>query len=161
MPQPSFTPCCQTHAFTRFSLRKKDLSVIPSHVLSGYRLKCNREKPCQNCIVRGESAAASCTYVEKPNGKVSGRSRSDAAEMRSRIMRLESSIRSIIAEDKTQTPSSSRSERSTSNFEEDDLEVLMGGPPISTDSRSTHWDAVLHEVSSLLVLESLSDKLWL
>ncbi|RDW62634.1 hypothetical protein BP5796_10936 [Coleophoma crateriformis] len=51
-----------------------------------------------------------------------------------------------MAEGQTQTL---RSERSTSNSVENGSEGFTGGPPISTDSRSTHWDAVLHEIGAI------------
>jgi hypothetical protein len=121
-------------------------------VLTGfYRLKCNREKPCQNCIVRGESNAASCTYAEKVERKNAAKSnpRSDAEDMRKRLNRLESSILSMMSRDEK-----------TSNFKtnkELNLEDVnnttephdqAGGQRMSVDTRSTHWDAILHDVSA-------------
>lgn len=116
-----------------------------------YRLKCNREKPCQNCIVRGESNAASCTYAEKVERKNPAKSnpRSDAEDMRKRLNRLESSILSMIS---TGEKPSNLKTNNEMNLEEvnNTTEPLdqAGGQRISVDTRSTHWDAILHDVSA-------------
>lgn len=65
-----------------------------------YRLKCDLEKPCQNCVVRGDATAAACTYaekIEKETGPINPRD--DAEDMRKRLNRLENSILSIISSD--------------------------------------------------------------
>src|SRR4051812_4280259 len=69
-------------------------------MLTTRRLKCNREKPCQNCVVRGESTSTSCTYAEKVDGKQLTKSypRSDAEDMRKKINRLENSILSLMSD---------------------------------------------------------------
>jgi hypothetical protein len=111
----------------------------------GNRLKCNREKPCQNCIVRGEGTASSCTYAEKAEKKVTTQSnpRSDAEDMRKRLNRLESSIISMLADKKEPAE--------TINFNKAIPTVIeapeqAGGQKMSHDTRSTHWDAILSEV---------------
>ena len=122
----------------------------------GHRLKCNREKPCQNCVVRGESNAASCSYVEKTNGKHSSRSnpRKDAEDMRKRINRLEKSILSMMEGDKIsgkipESPLLQVNEEDGMNGDEDHDQA--GGQMMYTDTRSTHWDAILNDVSVELV----------
>jgi hypothetical protein len=110
------------------------------------RLKCNREKPCQNCVVRGETDATSCTYAEKIQKKNAGplNHRSDAETMRKRINRLESSILSMIdpktsASENSLSPASNVTSSTASQSQ-------AGGQKISRDTRSTHWDTILNEV---------------
>lgn len=113
------------------------------------RLKCNREKPCQNCVVRGESTANSCTYAEKAEGKVSRLNSELKAEyMRNRINRLENSILSMISSDSRDKLSQSTTAHipilspqveSENNDQDDPLTT-------SVDSRSTHWDVILNDV---------------
>jgi hypothetical protein len=117
-----------------------------------HRLKCNREKPCQNCVVRGESNAASCNYAEKANGKHSSKSnpRKDAEDMRKRINRLEKSILSMMEGDQIsgeipERPLLQVNEEDSMNGDEDHDKA--GGQMMYTDTRSTHWDAILNDVS--------------
>jgi len=110
------------------------------------RLKCNRETPCQNCVVRGESNTAACTYAQKSDGKSKSNPRSDPETMRKRINRLESSILSIMNGDTS---------INQANMAKNDLnhQKRMSDTPViyslSLDSRSTHWDTILHDVSWL------------
>ncbi|TVY40660.1 Fusarisetin A cluster transcription factor, partial [Lachnellula subtilissima] len=133
----------------RLTRRRVPLSCIACRVR---KLKCNREKPCQNCIVRGETIAASCTYVEKADKKSSNLSnpRSDAEDMRKRLNRLESSILSMMDTNgnRSETSASSLSHVSSAenNSESPDQ---TGGQKISVDSRSTHWDAILNELGAM------------
>lgn len=104
-------------------------------------MKCNREKPCQNCIVRGESNTATCTYAEKPEKKIPGHSdpRSDAEEMRKRLNRLESSILSMMSSDTGGGPAS----------DEANGDTVAGPQRISVDTRSTAWDAILNDIGGM------------
>lgn len=113
-----------------------------------HRLKCNREKPCQNCIVRGESNAASCVYVEKVDGKHSSKSnpRSDAEDMRKRINRLEKSILSMMSNDGTQLKQPKHVIDGL-QMDEDDTSDEIGGQELTLDSRSTNWEVILNDVS--------------
>ena len=127
--------------------------LVVLHILTAGRLKCNREKPCQNCIVRGDAIAAACSYAEKADGKVSKSSpRSDAEDMRKRINRLESSIRQMMSSTgngekaKNGMPSPVLSNTSTQSTETPDS---TGGQRLSVDTRSTHWDAILDDASTL------------
>jgi hypothetical protein len=121
-----------------------------------FRLKCNREKPCQNCLVRGESNAASCTYAEKSEGKhlTKLNQRSNAEDMRKRIDRLEKSILSVISTEPGSVPvnrygSGSPPGHVTDDDQTDEDEApQQGGQKISLDTRSTHWDAILNEVGA-------------
>jgi hypothetical protein len=126
-------------------------------VLMDPRLKCNREKPCQNCIVRGDAAIASCSYAEKVEGRLStaSNSRSNPDDMRARISRLENSILSMISGSKSESISDPPgSVGSATNLEENDIDQA-GGQRISVDTRSTHWDAILNEVSTDSTLNQL------
>ncbi|KAH7351102.1 hypothetical protein BKA65DRAFT_252229 [Rhexocercosporidium sp. MPI-PUGE-AT-0058] len=124
----------------RLTRRRLPLSCVACRVR---KLKCNREKPCQNCVVRGESNAASCTYAEKPDKKTPGHSdpRSDAEEMRKRLNRLEDSILSMMSSDtvKGDGPAS----------DEANGDTVAGPQRISVDTRSTAWDAILNEIGGI------------
>jgi hypothetical protein len=124
-----------------------------------HRLKCNREKPCQNCVVRGDSTAASCSYAEKANGKHSGKSnpRKDAEDMRKRINRLEKSILSMMEGDQisgkiSESPLLQVNEEDSMTGDEDHDQA--GGQMMYTDTRSTHWDAILNDVSVEIVFNN-------
>ncbi|KAE9375537.1 hypothetical protein N431DRAFT_332569 [Stipitochalara longipes BDJ] len=133
----------------RLTRRRIPLSCVACRVR---KLKCNREKPCQNCIVRGESNAASCTYAEKAEKKnpTKANPRSDAENMRKRLNRLENSILSIISSDEKNASQSKQSkpylESGESMFENP---IQAGGQRISRDTRSTHWDAILNDLGAM------------
>lgn len=115
------------------------------------RLKCNREKPCQNCIVRGESNAISCTYADKAGGKHLAKlnPRSNPEDMRQRIDRLEKSILSVISTDASNVinkPGSPAAHVTDDEQTDEDDNPHEVGQKISVDTRSTHWDAILNEV---------------
>lgn len=108
------------------------------------RLKCNREKPCQNCVARGESTT-SCTYTdksEKKNGHTNPRSDSDL--MRQRLSRLENSILSMISEkdsrERSGSQAASTSPRPSPGSEDRHSEGSQhaGTHSVSLDTRSTH-----------------------
>jgi hypothetical protein len=93
--------------------------------------------------------AAACTYAQKADGKSSKQSnpRVNAEAMRQRINRLESSILSMISGDAAiKHPGLTCKDRI--NLDQ------TGGPPLSLDTRSTHWDAILNDVSVSLPLIS-------
>jgi hypothetical protein len=115
------------------------------------RLKCNREKPCQNCIVRGESNAASCTYAEKveKGNPTQSNPRSDE-DMRKRLNRLENSILSMMSSTERNGRQTEPSELHLANGDNiNEGPDQAGGQRISVDTRSTHWDAILNDVSLL------------
>lgn len=72
--------------------------------------------------------------------------------MRKRIDRLEKSILSVISSEKDNdhAPRQSISTHVTDDDQTDEDESLrLGeGPKVSIDSRSTHWDAILNDVST-------------
>jgi hypothetical protein len=77
--------------------------------------------------------------------------RSDAEDMRKRLNRLENSILSMMDANgnRSETPTSSASHvTSAENTSEGPDQA--GGQKMSVDSRSTHWDAILNEVSTLI-----------
>lgn len=103
--------------------------------------------------MRGDAIAAACSYAEKADGKASkSNPRSDAEDMRKRINRLESSIRQMMSSTengekaKDGMPSPVLSNSSTQSTETPDG---TGGQKLSTDTRSTHWDAILNDVRPL------------
>jgi hypothetical protein len=109
--------------------------------------------------VRGDAIAASCTYAEKSEGRVSkSNPRSDAEDMRKRINRLESSIRQMmssagVGEKPTvgmPSPQLSNSPtHSTHSTHSTEAPDGTGGQKMSVDTRSTHWDSILNDVSVL------------
>ncbi|KAL2071563.1 hypothetical protein VTL71DRAFT_12798 [Oculimacula yallundae] len=120
----------------RLTRRRLPLSCVACRVR---KLKCNREKPCQNCVARGESNAASCAYAEKSDKKIAGQSnpRSDSEEMRKRLNRLETSILSMMSND------------TEKDGEQPSEDKLAGPQRISVDTRSTAWDAILNEIGGM------------
>lgn len=109
-----------------------------------WRLKCNREKPCQNCVVRGESTS-SCSYAERAEKKNGlSNSRSEAEVMRQRLNRLENSILSIMSEKSSRerslsnAPSTSPHPSQGSEERHSDTSQHAGTHSISLDTRSTH-----------------------
>jgi hypothetical protein len=140
-----------------------------------HRLKCNREKPCQNCIVRGDAVAAACSYASAANPKISSSKgvKPTPIDMRSRIDRLETLVRSLISQEGKsnavdgsasngfsendpalvgrvgrrnqfllESVNSDETERNDENY------IPAGGQKMSIDTRSTHWDAILHDVGT-------------
>jgi hypothetical protein len=71
--------------------------------------------------------------------------------MKARISRLENSILSMISSSKSESSENTSDPQgsvgSVTNLEENDIEQA-GGQRISVDTRSTHWDAILNEVST-------------
>jgi hypothetical protein len=102
-------------------------------------------------VVRGEANAASCTYAEKAEKKPHGQSnpRSDAEDMRKRLNRLESSILSMMSKDEAKKPTQLGSPESHVTNEDSTSETSekRGGQSVALDTRSTHWDTILNEVS--------------
>jgi hypothetical protein len=137
--------------------------MIAIRLLTLFRLKCNREKPCQNCIVRGEGTPNSCTYAEKAEGR-NGKSnpRADAEDMRKRINRLESSILSMMSSDSREGPPLHNITSHVTNSPHIQGELLEPDEEhvTSVDSRSTHWDVILNDVS-YYSSGSQSNKPWL
>ncbi|KAG0652489.1 Fusarisetin A cluster transcription factor fsa6 [Hyphodiscus hymeniophilus] len=114
------------------------------------KLKCNREKPCQNCIVRGAPVAANCTYAEKTEKVSKSNPRADAEDMRKRINRLESSIRQMMEEKpKEGAPSPVASNGSSHSSHANETLDGTGGQKMSVDTRSTHWDAILNDLGAM------------
>jgi hypothetical protein len=78
-------------------------------------------------------------------------SQSDAEDMRKRIDRLEKSILSVISREggsvSVNRPGSPTAHVTDEQTDEDENPHQVGGQKISVDTRSTHWDAILNEVS--------------
>ncbi|KAL2814133.1 hypothetical protein BJX63DRAFT_420924 [Aspergillus granulosus] len=79
------------------------------------KLKCNREKPCQNCTVRGEQAT--CTFKGAKNGALISYSKRDADPMRQRIEHLEKIVKGLIAQRESPLEAAPNQESSEPRFE--------------------------------------------
>jgi hypothetical protein len=91
-------------------------------------------------------------------GSAHSNPRSDAEDMRKRLNRLENSILSMMEtnSNRSDTPSSSTTSHVT-NVDATASSDQAGGQKISADTRSTHWDAILNEVSAWDLLKSCSN----
>ena len=83
-------------------------------------------------------------------GSAHSNPRSDAEDMRKRLNRLENSIISMMEthSNRSDTPSSSTASHVTNVDATGHVSDQAGGQKMSADTRSTHWDAILNEVSS-------------
>lgn len=72
----------------------------------GARLKCNREKPCQNCTARDERST--CNYKGSKNGSTPSAHQEDHGVdlMQQRIDHLEGLVKKLIAQRPDSSPSS-------------------------------------------------------
>ena len=128
------------------------------------RLKCDRQRPCQNCIAR--ESPSSCWYAKQgANGARTAARSTDSDDVRSRINRLESLVISLMPEH-SDTNVSSGSADTLERSEEAELDVVhsqfnskdfsklgplqrAAGPfaerlPYIGESK---WDAMLRDVS--------------
>jgi hypothetical protein len=82
-------------------------------------------------------------------GSTHSNPRSDAEDMRKRLNRLENSILSMMEtnSNRSDTPASSTTSHVT-NVDAGQSSDQAGGQKMSADTRSTHWDAILNEVSA-------------
>ncbi|RDW67411.1 fungal specific transcription factor domain-containing protein [Aspergillus mulundensis] len=72
-------------------------------VLPPCPLKCNREKPCQNCTARGEESG--CRFKGSANGTpLSSRADRNGELMRRRIEHLEDTVKRLIGDSQTVPP---------------------------------------------------------
>ncbi|KAH8808043.1 fungal-specific transcription factor domain-containing protein [Xylogone sp. PMI_703] len=107
------------------------------------KLKCNREQPCQNCIVRGD---ASCSYAEKAPVKKpqNGNSSTDVGHVWNRILRLENTIREAMAGEaetvSCPTPTSLSPEGSVDT---------KSSTKSYSDAQSKRWDVIMQDLNSL------------
>ncbi|THV45841.1 hypothetical protein BGAL_0445g00040 [Botrytis galanthina] len=129
---------------TKLTRRRIPLSCQACRVR---KLKCNREKPCQNCVVRGDIAITTCSYAEKNDARLPGSTlQPEQEDMRARIDRLENSILSVISKEKK----NNFHPLSPSLGENDDDHVgQAGGQKSSVDTRSTHWDSILNDLGAM------------
>lgn len=131
---------------TKLTRRRIPLSCQACRVR---KLKCNREKPCQNCVVRGDIAITTCSYAEKNDARLLGSTlQPEQEDMRARIDRLENSILSVISKEKKNNfhPLSP-----SLGANDDDHVGQAGGQKSSVDTRSTHWDSILNDVSTTTI----------
>ena len=126
--------------------------------------------------MRGDAVAASCSYSAAQASKtpVSKSAKPASIDVRGRIDRLETLVRSLISQESIELGSNgpglklvgqddsgstvkqlvSADVGRTEDLDYDEEESLSpaGGQKLSLDTRSTHWDAILHDVSFLLSL---------
>ncbi len=127
-------------------------------------------------MVRGDVTALACSYASaaKPKAAVSKTSRPSPIDMRGRIDRLETLVRSLISQEGKScgTNSSesnelaehdpalagrvsrrnlfaSESVKSDETERSDETYIPAGGQKMSIDTRSTHWDAILYDVGTI------------
>ncbi|KAL3482101.1 hypothetical protein BJX99DRAFT_82171 [Aspergillus californicus] len=118
------------------------------------KLKCNRDKPCQNCSVRGEQTA--CVYKGSVNGSAPQHSQHRTGDpMRQRIDRLEDMVKKLITQSKD-TPSTPPRETYNSVDESvisPDLLRQVGTTVIeaghSVYKATDDWHDVLKEINDL------------
>ena len=135
----------------------------------GARLKCNREKPCQNCTVRDQQIA--CNYRSSKNGTTPNAHADEHGDpMRQRIDHLESLVTRLIAQ-RQEVPSidvdcsQSSPEPGTGPVmtpvaSDASDEAYSAGTTVFDGVHSVYkgaddWYDVLQEVSRLLLLFSL------
>jgi Fungal Zn(2)-Cys(6) binuclear cluster domain len=122
------------------------------------RIKCNRELPCQNCIVR--STPSQCTY--RGQGPMPSLRSVRAEGMQERLNRLENLVTTLVAQDHVPGQANLASEDEMGQSSHDgisrDMEshslvedqhgsgVLKVDQHSSVYSGSTHWRDVMAEV---------------
>ncbi|KAK0712051.1 hypothetical protein B0H67DRAFT_493035 [Lasiosphaeris hirsuta] len=119
------------------------------------KLKCNREKPCQNCTARGEQSA--CSFRGAKNGAESGPSGdvNDGRATQQRLDRLEHLVKKLLAE-RQQPPLSPAGKEALPipATTESDTGVAGAGKTVldgvhSVYSSEDDWRAVLQEIDEL------------
>jgi hypothetical protein len=130
------------------------------------RLKCNREQPCQNCIVRQNSAG--CVFRGADKASAGGTRSAKASGMQQRIDRLEGLVTNLMAQGemtRLNTPLEEPNGRGLSPTESNDYSTAlpeqlpsavqhgMGVMTVNETSSvyrgTTHWHDLLKEVHSL------------
>ncbi|KAL4773249.1 hypothetical protein BDW60DRAFT_216031 [Aspergillus nidulans var. acristatus] len=94
---------------TRVAKRRRRRIPLSCESCRVRKLRCNREKPCQNCTARGEETA--CIFQASPHATPSSsRTEQNGHSMRERIDRLEEMVKRLISSNQsdpsTATPSS-------------------------------------------------------
>lgn len=147
------------------------LSLVPSFMTNvSNRIKCNRELPCQNCIVR--DIPSRCIY--RGHEPVAARARSARAEgMQERLDRLESLVTTLVTQDQGSSQAKPSSEdgrngqlsRDNNSREANGASVAgiqHGLGVLKVDIKSsvyrgaTHWRDVMEEVTPLSLSSRMS-----
>jgi hypothetical protein len=89
-----------------------------------YRIKCNREQPCQNCTARGEQTACKWRGSKIPAVAVL-----TVDPMQQRINRLESIVKSLMSQNQQHTPPEDKNTRPD--------QLLSGGVEAVTNGVNT------------------------
>jgi hypothetical protein len=125
--------------------------------------------------VRGDAAASACSYASAANPKSTGLkgAKSAPVDMRGRIDRLETLVRSLISQESKSNGLDGSSSNAFAEYDpalagrlprrnhfasesvnsdeterSDETYIPAGGQKMSIDTRSTHWDAILHDVGT-------------
>ena len=124
-----------------------------------YRLKCNREKPCNNCRRREH---VECEYAAPQPAQKRKKKSSDRAAMRERIRQLEGFIRTMMKGEPIQDSSISEGSSALSRDEDDAIreqlsnkdgaKLLRPNGHISVTGTETkyigagHWASILEQI---------------
>ncbi|KAL8784733.1 MAG: hypothetical protein Q9195_008915 [Heterodermia aff. obscurata] len=141
--------------------RRRNRVPISCRACQVRKLKCNRQRPCQNCEVRGDTD--DCVYAIRVDDRISKLSASTGRhEMQERIDKLEELVLIALAASKPPPTQSainrSGDERASPVSNNPQSSNHSANPDIGileTDSRDRHlysgetaWNTVLYEVST-------------
>lgn len=110
------------------------------------KLKCDREKPCSQCVKRGRSSL--CTFPSPVARK------RPALSMQNRLKHLESLVKGAMAGQPSNGPQRSHPGSATildKHIEKDNSGRLVG-PNGATYIGATHWAAMLEDVRSIILV---------
>lgn len=108
------------------------------------KLKCDREKPCSQCVKRGRSSL--CTFPSPVAQK------RPAVSMQNRLEHLEGLVKGAMASRPSDGPQHSdpRCKRLPNKHVEKDISGRLVGPNDATYIGTTHWAAMLEDVRSII-----------
>lgn len=123
------------------------------------RLKCDRQKPCHNCIKRGQPG--SCDYVKHDPS----RPKPTTTNVQDRIRQLEDKVVALLNSQTSQATPSAEASASAASPKEDDgftqsayESIPKGSPGVFTRTNnqvnfvgSEHWESVLEDITELKI----------
>lgn len=153
-PQLSCTICRQKKWFSIQHL-EKSLRLC----LHTCRLKCDRQKPCHNCIKRGQPG--SCDYVKHDPS----RPKPMTTNVQDRIRQLEDKVVALLNSQTSQATPSAEASASAASPKEDDgftqsayESIPKGSSGVFTRTNnqvnfvgSEHWESVLEDITELKI----------
>lgn len=115
------------------------------------KLKCDREKPCSQCVKRGRSSL--CTFPSPVARK------KPAVSMQNRLEHLEGLVKGAMASQPSDRPlhSDPRGTRLPNKHVEKDASGRFVGPNDATYIGGSHWAAMLEDVRSIIHAFSFMD----